>query len=75
MFAQLKHSVWKTLLRPLRTRLERWLETRVLQLPRSTREELAKRFGTTPETIDAINQALKSRAIQEFHKFWGDHLK
>jgi len=70
MFGQLKHSVQKIALRPIRASLEQWLETRALQLPRSTREELAKRFGTSPETIDAINQAVKSRAIQEFRKFW-----
>jgi hypothetical protein len=70
MFGQLKHSVWKIALRPIHAQLEQWLETRALQLPRSTREELAKRFGTTPETVDAINQALKTRVIQEFHKFW-----
>ena len=75
MFGQLKHSAVKALLRPFRALLEQWLKTRALQLPRSTREELAKRFGTSPEAVDAINQALKSRAIQEFHKFWGDHLK
>jgi len=75
MFEQLKHLVWTIALRPLRASLEQWLETRALQLPRSTREELAKRFGTTPETIDAINQELKTRAIQEFHKFGGNHLK
>ena len=74
MFGQLKHSVQKIALRPLRASLEQWLETRALQLPRSTREELAKRFGTSPETIDAINQALKTRAIEEFHKFWENHL-
>jgi len=70
MFGQLKHSVQKIALRPIRASLEQWLETRALQLPRSTREELAKRFGTSPETIDAINQALKTRVIQEFRKFW-----
>jgi hypothetical protein len=70
MFRQLKHSVWKIALRPIRALLEQWLETRALQLPRNTRGELAKRFGTSPETIDAINQALKTRAIQEFRKFW-----
>ena len=75
MFEQLKHLVWKIALRSLHASLEQWLETHALQLPRNTREELAKRFGTSPETIDAINQALKTRAIQEFHKFGGNHLK
>ena len=75
MFKQLKRSVWKILLRPVRAQLEQWLETRALQLPRSTREELAKRFGTSPETIDAINQALKTRAIQQFRKFWEEHVQ
>jgi len=70
MFGQLKHWVQKILLRSMRASLEKWLETRALQLPHSAREELAKRFGTSPETIDAINQALKSRAVQEFRKFW-----
>jgi hypothetical protein len=70
MVGKLKFSVLRVVLRPLRGLLEQWLETRALQLPRSTREEIAKRFGTTPETIDAINQALKTRAIQEFRKFW-----
>jgi len=74
MFGQLKHSALKTLLRPIRAQLEQWLGTRALQLTRSDREELAKRFGTTPETVDAINQALKTRAIEEFHKFWENHL-
>jgi hypothetical protein len=73
MFGQLKRSVWKIALRPIRASLEQWLYARALQLPRSTREELAKRFGTTPETINAINQALKTRAIQEFRKFWEKH--
>jgi hypothetical protein len=75
MFGQLKQLVQKTALRQLRTALEQWLETRALQLPRSTREELAKRFGTTPETVDAINQALKTYAIQEFHKFWENNVQ
>ena len=75
MFGQLKHSVQKIALRPLRASLEQWLETRALQLSRSTREELAKRFGVSPETIDAINQAVKTRAIQEFRKFWENHLR
>ena len=75
MFEQLKHSVWKIALRSVRALLEQWLETRALQLPRSTREELAKRFGTTPETIDAINQALKTRAIEEFRKFGKNHVQ
>jgi len=75
MFEQLKHSVWKIFLRLLRAPLEQWLETRALQLPRSTREELAKRFGTTLETIDAINQALKTYAIREFRKFWKNHVQ
>jgi len=75
MFGQLKHSAVKAVLRPFRALLEQWLETRALQLPRNTREELAKRFGTSPETIDAISQALKTRAIQEFHKFWENHVQ
>jgi len=75
MFRQLKHSVFKAVLRPLYAQLEQWLETRALQLPRDTREELAKLFGTPPETTDAINQALKTRAIEEFHKFGESHLQ
>jgi len=75
VFGQLKHSVLKAGLRPFRALLEQWLETRALQLPRSTREELAKQFGTSPETIDAINQALKTRAIQQFRKFWEEHVQ
>jgi len=75
MFGQLKRSVLKAVLRPFRALLEQWLETRALQLPRDTREELAKRFGTSPETVDAINQALKTRAIEVFYKFWESHLK
>ena len=75
MIAKLKQSVWKALLRPFRASLEQWLETRALQLPRSTREELAKRFGTSPETVDAINQALKTHAIREFRKFWETHVR
>jgi hypothetical protein len=75
MIAKLKHSVWKALLRPLRASLEQWLETRALQLPRNAREELAKRFGTTPETIDAVNQTIKTYAIQEFRRFWESHVQ
>ena len=75
MFGQLKRSVLKAVLRPFRALPEQWLKTRALQLPRSTREELAKRFGTSPEIVDAINQALKTRAIEEFHKFWENHLQ
>jgi hypothetical protein len=69
MIAKLRHLVLKALLRPLRASLEQWLETRALQLPRNAREELAKQFGTTPETIDAVNQTLKTYAIREFRKF------
>jgi len=75
MFGQLKLSVLKAVLRPLCASLEQWLETRALQLPRDAREELAKRFGTSPETIDAINQALKTYAIREFRKFWENHVQ
>jgi len=75
MFGQLKHSVQKAVLRPLRGLIQEWLERRALQLPRNAREELAKRFGTSPETIDAINQALKTRAIQEFRKFWEEQVQ
>jgi hypothetical protein len=75
MFGQLKQLVQKTARRQLRASLIEWLETRALQLPRNTREELAKRFGTTPETIDAINQAVKTRAIQESHKFWEENVQ
>jgi hypothetical protein len=75
MFEQLKRSVQKIALRPIRALLEQWLHARALQLPRSTREELAKRFGTSPETIDAINQALKTYAIQQFRKFWEEHVQ
>ncbi len=74
MFGQLKRSVLKAVLRPFRALLEQWLKTRALRLPRNTREELAKRFGVSPETIDAINQAVKTRAIQEFRKFWEEHV-
>ena len=75
MLEQLKHLVFKAVLRPLRGLVEQWLETRALQLPQSTREKLAKQFGTTPETIDAINQTLKTYAIREFRKFWENHVQ
>jgi hypothetical protein len=75
MIAKLKHSVWKALLRPLRASLEQWLETRALQLPRDAREELARRFGATPETIDAVNQTLKTYAIRKFREFWESYVR
>jgi dsDNA-binding SOS-regulon protein len=75
MFRQLKRWVRKLFLRQLRAVLTEWLEKRALQLPRSTREELAKLFGTTPETIDAVNQAIKTRVIQEFHKLWEENVQ
>ncbi len=75
MFGKLKFSVLRAVLRPLRGLIEDWLATRALQLPQSTREKLAKQFGTTPETVDAINQTLKTYAIREFRKFWEKHVQ
>ena len=75
MIAKLKHGLTEALLRLARPKIERWLDTRVLYVSKQQREELAKRFGTSPETIDAINQAVKTRAIQEFHKFWENHVQ
>ena len=70
MIAKLKHGLIEALLRLARPKIEHWLDTRALYVSKQQREELAKRFGVTPELVDAVYQMVRARALSELNRIW-----
>ena len=68
MTEKLKHGLTKIAVRLVRPYLVRWVDTRVLYVSKTKREELAKRFGVPPELVDAVYQSVRSKALTELHK-------